>query len=219
MPRPLVKVCGLTTLEDARYCAGLGADYLGFIQHPESPRYVSPAAAREMLSWIYGAQGVGVFVNRSADEVNAACEAAGFAFAQLHGDEPPHVAQAVTVPVIKAIRVFHDASSEQLRWAIDPYLDHVHAILLDTHSTSLWGGTGESFSWRLARDLSRDLADRGVPLLLAGGLTPGNVVEAVETMRPAGVDVSSGLESSPGVKDFEKVQAFFDALSVFDDAA
>ena len=79
------------------------------------------------------------------------------------------------MPVIKAIRVFHDESSEQLRWAIDPYLDHVHAILLDTHSTSLWGGTGESFNWRLARELSADLAGEGVPLFLAGGLTPANV--------------------------------------------
>lgn len=218
MPRPLVKICGLTTLEDARFCAGLGADYLGFIQHPESPRYVAPEAAREMLSWIYGAKGVGVFVNRTAAEVNAACETAGFAVAQLHGDEPPEVVEAVTVPVIKALRVMHDASVEQLRGALEPYRGKVFGFLLDTHSTSLWGGTGESFNWRLARELSAELAGEDVPLFLAGGLTPANVAEAVVTMRPSGVDVSSGLESAPGVKDFETVAAFFDALSAFDEA-
>lgn len=214
MPRPLVKICGLTTLEDARFCAGFGADYLGFVQHEDSPRYVPPATVREILSWVYGAQGVGVFVNRTAEEVNAACEAAGFALAQLHGTESPETVAAVRVPVVKAIRVAHDASAEQLDAAMAPYEGLVTAFLLDTHATSLWGGTGESFNWRVARDLSTQK-----PVWLAGGLTPENVVRAVETMRPAAVDVSSGLESAPGVKDFDRVAAFFDALAVFDDAS
>ena len=212
MPRPLVKICGLTSLEDARFCAGLGADYLGFVQHPQSPRAIAPEAVREILSWVYGAQGVGVFVNRTADEVNAACETAGFALAQLHGTESPETVAAVRVPVVKAIRVAHDASAEQLDAMMAPYEGLVHAFLLDTHATSLWGGTGESFNWRVARDLTTD-----VPIWLAGGLTPDNVALAVETMRPAAVDVSSGLESAPGVKDFDRVAAFFDALAPFED--
>lgn len=209
--RPKIKICGLTTLEDARYAAGLGADFLGFVQHEASPRYVRPEDAAEIIQWIYGAQPVGVFVNRSPGEVNAACEAAGFAYAQMHGTESVEACRAIDRPIIKAFRVMHDASAEQLRWAMEPYRDVAELFLLDTAHTSLWGGSGESFNWRLARDLSADF-----PLLLAGGLTPENVGEAVETMRPWGVDVSSGVEASPGVKDFDKMAAFFDALS--DDA-
>jgi len=205
--RPHVKICGITTLEDARFCAGLGADFLGFIQHPESPRYVSPERALEIIGWVYGAKPVGVFVNVAPEEVNAACETAGFAYAQLHGHETPDECARVDRPVIKAFRVLHDASSEQLRASMEPYREVAELFLLDTHATNLWGGTGESFNWRLARELSNDF-----PILLAGGLSPDNVREAVDTMRPWGVDVSSRLESSPGSKDFEKVQAFFDAL-------
>jgi phosphoribosylanthranilate isomerase len=205
--RPQVKICGITSLEDARFCAGLGADFLGFIQHPESPRYVAPERAREIIGWVYGAQPVGVFVNSPPDVVNAICAGAGFTHAQLHGNESPEECARITVPVIKAFRVLHDASAEQLRGAMEPYRDVAALFLLDTHATDLWGGTGESFNWRLARELSAEFT-----LILAGGLHAGNVREAVETMRPWGVDASSRLESEPGVKDFAKVQAFFDAL-------
>ena len=206
--RPKIKICGLTTLEDARFAAGLGADFLGFVQHEASPRYVSPEKAAEIIGWVYGAQPVGMFVNTTPDAVNAACEAAGFAYAQLHGTESVEDCQQIDRPVIKAFRVMHDASAEQLRAAMEPYRDVVELFLLDTAHTSLWGGSGESFNWRLARDLSADF-----PLLLAGGLTPENVAGAVETMRPWGVDVSSGVESEPGIKDFDRLSAFFDALA------
>lgn len=206
--RPKIKICGLTTLEDARFASGLGADFLGFVQHEASPRFVRPEAVAEIVGWIYGAQAVGVFVNKTPDEVNAACETAGFAYAQLHGTESVEDCRAIDRPIIKAFRVMHDASAEQLRAAMEPYRDVAELFLLDTHSTSLWGGSGESFNWRLARDLAADF-----PILLAGGLTPENVAEAVETMRPWGVDVSSGVEASPGVKDFDRMAAFFDALS------
>lgn len=211
--RPKVKICGITRLEDARFCAGLGADFLGFIQHSGSPRYVSPERAREIIGWISGVHAVGVFVNEPPDAVNAACDAAGFAYAQLHGNETVAECEAIDRPIIKAFRVLHDAAAEQLRHVMDPYRDVVEVFLLDTHSTSLWGGTGESFNWRLARELSGDF-----PILLAGGITPGNVVEAVETMRPWGVDLSSGVEESPGIKDFDKLTAFFGALDAFDTA-
>jgi len=207
MNTPRVKVCGITRLEDARFAAGAGADYLGFIQHPESPRYIEPARAREIIGWLHGVEAVGVFVNETAEAVNAACAEAGFTLAQLHGHEPPEVVAAVEVPVIKAFRVQHDAASEQLRALMLDYRDVADYVLLDTHHTSLWGGTGESFNWRLARELAGEFQ-----LFLAGGISAANVREAIETMRPFAVDLSSSVESEPGVKDFGKLMAFFDAF-------
>lgn len=202
-----VKICGITSLEDARFSAGAGADYLGFIQYPGSPRFISPALARTIIEWIHGSTPVGVFVNEDADTINRACAQAGFEMAQLHGHEPPDVVAAVEVPVIKTFRVQHDASSEQLRALMDDYDGVADHFLLDTHHTSLWGGTGESFNWRVARELAS-----AYPLFLAGGISAENVVEAVQTMRPFAVDLSSSLESEPGVKDFDRITAFFDAF-------
>ena len=202
-----VKICGITRLHDARTAAAAGADFLGFIQHEESARYIKPDVAKEIIEWVRGPEPVGVFVNRSADEINATCARVGFTLAQLHGHESPETCAAVEVPVIKAIQVQHDASSEQVRAMVEPYLDVVDFVLLDTHHTSLWGGTGESFNWRVARDLSND-----VDLFLAGGISAENVAEAVQTMRPYAVDLSSSVESEPGVKDLDKLADFFDAF-------
>ena len=202
-----VKICGITRLEDARFCAVAGADFLGFVQHEDSPRYLRPGVAREIIDWVVGPDPVGVFVNADADAVNRACDEAGFRLAQLHGHEPPEVCAAVGVPVIKALHVQHDASSEQLRALAEPYLDVVDFLLLDTHKTSLWGGTGESFNWRVARDLAG-----GADLFLAGGISADNVAEAVQTMRPYAVDLSSSVEAAPGVKDLDKLAAFFEAF-------
>ena len=209
--RPDVKICGITTLQDARYCAGAGADYLGFIQYEGSPRYIAPDLAGDIIEWIHGPEAVGVFVNESAEAVNAAVADADFALAQLHGHEPPELCEEIERPVIKTIHVVHDASSEQLRRLMAPYASHVDYFLLDTHRTNLWGGTGESFNWRLARELSGEF-----PLFLAGGLTPANVEEAVGMMQPQAVDVCSSLEQAPGVKDLAKVDAFFDAVREMD---
>ena len=210
---PKLKICGITELEDARYCAGAGADYLGFIQHEASPRYVDPKQAGEIIEWVHGPQPVGVFVNESASVVNQTAQEAGFQLVQLHGNEPPALCAEVEAPVIKAVRVVHDASSAQLRAVMEPFAEHVDYFLLDTHSTSLWGGTGESFNWRLARELSADF-----PLFLAGGIDAGNVEEAVRTMRPYAVDLSSSLESAPGKKDFEKMERFFETFRSLNDA-
>lgn len=201
------KICGITRLDDARYAAGAGADFLGFIQHPESPRYIAPARAKEIIDWLHGPEPVGVFVNEDADTVNRVCAEAGFTVAQLHGHEPPEVVEAVEVPVIKAFRVQHDASSEQIRALMLDYQGVADYFLLDTHHTSLWGGTGESFNWRLARQLAAEF-----PLFLAGGIRAENVREAIETMRPFAVDLSSSVEMEPGVKDFDKLADFFDAF-------
>ncbi|AEN73741.1 phosphoribosylanthranilate isomerase [Rhodothermus marinus] len=202
-----VKICGITNLEDARYCAAAGADFLGFIQYPESPRYVAPEVAREIIEWIHGPEKVGVFVNATPDAVNRAIEEVGFTMVQLHGTEPPEWCAEIDAPVIKAIHVVHDASAEQLRTLMEPYRPWVTYFLLDTHRTNLWGGTGESFNWRLARELSADY-----PILLAGGIGAHNLEEAVRTMRPLGVDLSSSVEAAPGKKDFDKLARFFEVF-------
>jgi len=202
-----LKVCGITELEDARYLAGAGVDYLGFIQHEDSPRYAPPSLASEIIEWVHGPSPVGVFVNDGARAINEAVEEAGFECAQLHGQEPPHVVQQVECPVIKAIRVRHDASSDQLRTLFERYEETADYFLLDTHDSSVWGGTGESFNWRLARDLSSDY-----PIFLAGGIDAENVRRAVETMRPFAVDLSSSLENRPGEKSFAKIDAFMEAF-------
>ena len=204
--RTRVKICGITRLADARYCAGAGADYLGFVQFEDSPRYVEPRAAKEIIEWVDGVEAVGVFVDETAEAINARCAEVGFTVAQLQGHEPPEVVAAVEVPTIKVFRVQHDASSEQLRALMLPYEGAADYVLLDTHRTSLWGDEGESFNWRLARDLAGEF-----PLFLAGGIDAANVREAIETMRPFAVDLSSSVESAPGVKDFDKLFDFFEA--------
>ncbi|MEM0961287.1 MAG: phosphoribosylanthranilate isomerase [Bacteroidota bacterium] len=201
-----VKICGITRLHDARTAAAAGADFLGFIQYEGSERYIKADVAKEIIGWVAGPEPVGVFVNAPADEVNAACERVGFTLAQLHGHETPETCAAVDVPVIKAVQVHHDASSEQIRAVVEPYLDVVDFVLLDTHHTSLWGGTGESFNWRVARELAGE-----VDLFLAGGISADNVAEAIDTMRPYAVDLSSSVEESPGIKDLDKLADFFDA--------
>jgi len=202
-----LKVCGITDLADARYLAGEGVDYLGFIQHEDSPRYISPSLVRQMLDWLYGPESVGVFVNKSADEVNAVADEAGFDYVQLHGEESPETCAAIDLPIIKAIRVRHDASSDHLRAMMQRYEDQVQHFLLDTHNSSVWGGTGESFNWRLARELSSEYS-----IFLAGGIDAENVERAVQTMRPYAIDLSSGLEDAPGEKSFAKIDAFLDAF-------
>ncbi|HIG74419.1 MAG TPA: phosphoribosylanthranilate isomerase [Bacteroidetes bacterium] len=205
-----VKICGITRLEDARYCAAVGADYLGFIQHEESPRYVDPRTAKEIMEWSVGPEPVGVFVNREAQDVIDTCAAGGFTHAQLHGHETPETCAAVRqagLTVIKSIQVVSDAAAEQILAIAEPYRGSVDHLLLDTHHTSLWGGTGESFNWRLARQVAREWE-----LFLAGGISAENVAEAIQTMRPFAIDLSSSLEESPGVKDFDKLADFFDAF-------
>jgi phosphoribosylanthranilate isomerase len=166
-----------------------------------------------MLEWLYGPAPVGVFVNKSARFVNDAADTAGFEMVQLHGTETPSTCADIDRPVIKAIRVRHDAASDQLRAIMEPYTDVVDYFLLDTHNSSTWGGTGESFNWRLARDLSSEF-----PLFLAGGIDASNVERAIHTMRPYAIDLSSGIESAPGQKSFEKIDDFLAAFRAANDA-
>jgi phosphoribosylanthranilate isomerase len=202
-----VKICGITTLEDARYCAAAGADYLGFIQYPGSPRFVEPALAREIIEWVYGPETVAVFVNAGADEVNRTADAAGFSIVQLHGDELPALCAEIDRTLIKALRIRPGETADAVRSRLDPYAGIADFFLLDTHHAGQWGGTGRRFDWEIARALAADF-----PIFLAGGIDAGNVADAVRTVQPYAVDLSSSVEAEPGVKDFDKLSAFFDAF-------
>jgi phosphoribosylanthranilate isomerase len=205
--RTLVKICGLTTLEDARFAAGALADFLGFIFYPDSPRYIDPAKAGAIINWLEGPQKVGVFVNQPLDDVNSIAKQTGIDMVQLHGNESPDYCSLVEKPVIKVFHITNEKNAEQLKDEIKPYLDRVDYLLFDSKTDELWGGTGQTFDWSILNDIKKEK-----PFFLSGGLHPGNVDEAVRGVQPTGIDLSSGLEDSPGLKDFDKVEQFFDVM-------
>ena len=204
---PKLKICGITRLEDARFCAAAGADYLGFIQHEKSPRYVDPDRAKQIIDWVHGPQAVGVFVNASADTVNRTASEAGFALVQLHGDETPELCAAIDPPVIKALRVRKGWTAGEVRRALIPYAGVAEYFLLDTYSEAAHGGTGEPFDWPAAGGLGDEFK-----IFLAGGLGVVNIGAAVSAVRPFAVDLSSSVESEPGKKDLDKLADFFESF-------
>ncbi len=225
----IVKVCGITNVDDALASVDAGADLLGFIFYPKSPRYVTVERAREIVGVVsrqstvgsgqsaVGSSGlstfdfrlttplrtVGVFVNETPEMMLDALNAAGVDYAQLSGDEPVESLQALAGRGYKAAR--QAAGAEMLAAWIDghPAPDGMPDLLLDAHHATLYGGSGLRADEALAARLARRCR-----LLLAGGLTPDNVAEAVRAVRPWGVDVSSGVEAAPGRKDHAKVRAF-----------
>lgn len=218
-----VKVCGLTNLADARAAARAGADLLGFIFYPASPRYVSPEAVRDILGRLraegLSVVGVGVFVNERPERVAGLLEYCGLQLAQLHGEEAPAdlgLSHGMATPLggraYKALRPPSADAARQLaaRYALPAPLrgdDRLPAFLLDTYRPDQRGGTGQTGDWALAAGLAGRYA-----LLLAGGLSPANVVEALRQVRPWGVDVSSGVERAPGHKDHGALRAFIEAV-------
>ena len=209
--RPRIKICGITSLADARFCAGAGADMLGYIQYARSPRYIAPQEVAAITAWIHGPKSVGVFVDEDVETVNHVAELAGFDIVQLHGEESPAFCRRVSRPVIKAFRVGPGMSSDQLSQTVAAYEEVADRVLLDTWHPSLHGGTGQTFDWSRAQSLRTDR-----PLILSGGLSPENILEAVQSIRPWGIDLSSSLESSPGHKDFDRVGGLFAALESLD---
>lgn len=199
MSRVRVKICGITRLEDALLAASLGADALGFNLWPGSKRHVDADAARAIVDRLPPlVTAVGVFVDQPPTTVMALAAAAGVQVVQLHGDESWEDVNGYPIPALKALRL---AGPESLA---DLHRYRVRGFLLDAPSPG-YGGSGARCDWALARQVAAQ-----VPVLLAGGLTPENVAEAVRTVRPWAVDVASGVESAPGVKDPDKLRRFLE---------
>ncbi len=222
-----VKICGITNLEDAEVALRAGADLLGFILYPKSPRYVEPAQVQEILralrlkleDWrpapnsISNLQSspftppryVGVFVNEPAARIKEIMTVTGLDYAQLHGDEPPTALAALAGVAYKALR---PADHAQALAEAEAYASLGPTTgprwLIDAYDPHAYGGTGKRADWTTAAQLARQYPG----LLLAGGLTPDNVAAAVAAVRPWGVDVASGVEAEPGRKDHGKVEAF-----------
>jgi phosphoribosylanthranilate isomerase len=204
MNKVKLKICGITSVKDARAAVECGAEYLGFNFYSKSPRYIAPAAAREIIGQMPAEIiSAGIFVNvPTPEEVRDVLAACGAQLAQLHGDESPDYCRAVGPDrVIKALRAGNDFDVN----SVTEY--PASAILLDAFDKHLYGGTGKTANWDLARE-----AARRVRLFLAGGLSPDNVAEAIRAVEPFAVDVNSGVETAPGEKDHAKLQRLKAAL-------
>jgi phosphoribosylanthranilate isomerase len=197
-----IKICGIKTISDALAAMDAGADLIGFNFYPKSPRYIEVGRCRDIMSVMrkYGHMTyVGVFVNASVATICSTMETLGLSLAQLHGDETPEMLAVLNGKAFKAFR------------GVPPSLDgfvreEAPALLVDASVKGAYGGTGVIADWDRAAELARQY-----PLLLAGGLTPENVSEAVSQVQPWGVDVASGVESAPGEKDAGKMKAFVQA--------
>lgn len=205
-----IKICGVTAPADALLAVGCGADAIGLNFHRGSPRFVTESAAREIVAAVGSrAAVVGVFVNASPEAVADLCGRLGVARVQLHGDEPAEDASRIRLWRMKAVRAAHVQELDALR-------DYpCEAFLLDSAGPGEYGGTGRELPWdrlsgKFAGVLSFPGSAAGKPWILAGGLTPENVGRAIAAARPFGVDVASGVESSPGRKDPSKVAAFIE---------
>ncbi|MBX3413844.1 MAG: phosphoribosylanthranilate isomerase [Pirellulales bacterium] len=205
-----IKICGVTNTDDGRLAAEAGADAIGLNFYSPSPRSVTPERAAEIAdSMPDGVLRVGVFVNATLDEIESICDRVTLDAIQLHGDEPPEFLAALTrLPVVRAFRLGEEGP------------DHIHTylaecqeldcsprlVLIDSHQVGQFGGTGATADWNAVADLGAMLAERAI--VLAGGLTPDNVAEAIDTVHPAAVDTASGVEREPGHKDPLRVRAF-----------
>ncbi|MGH9345737.1 MAG: phosphoribosylanthranilate isomerase [Vicinamibacterales bacterium] len=202
----IAKICGITRPADALHAVRHGATALGFVFWPHSPRYVSPGRAADIIRALPGTvTAVGVFVNQPIDEIGRIATASGITTIQLHGDEPPAYAAAIGRAVWRAVSLV-DVNGTVSEWPAET------TILVDAHDPARRGGTGRAVDW----DKAASIACRR-RIVLAGGLTPDNVQQAIAAVRPFGVDVSSGVEEAPGVKDLDKVARFLErALAAFD---
>jgi phosphoribosylanthranilate isomerase len=192
-----IKICGITRIEDALCAAESGADAVGFIFHEASPRYIDPERAKEIVTALCGRiTTVGVFVNRKAQEVERTAGECGLDLIQLHGDESPDYCRYF--PSGRVIKTVFPRTPEGLR-AFDLYA--VRALLVDARDVARYGGTGKRADWTLAATLAKRH-----PLILAGGLNEKNVGEALAAVAPQAVDINSGCEKAPGVKDHERLR-------------
>ena len=201
-PPVKVKVCGTTRLKDALLAVECGADAIGFIFYKKSPRYITVKTAKDICAKLPPfVHRVGVFVNETTEKINRIADRCGLDAVQLHGDESPAFCKKIKRRVIKAVRVKDAASLKEMsHYKVDGFL-------LDTYQKDQWGGTGKVFDWELASSPKKYGS-----VIIAGGLNPHNVKAAIKKVQPYGVDVSSGVEQSPGKKDPKKVKAFLKAV-------
>jgi phosphoribosylanthranilate isomerase len=194
-----VKICGITNPDDAQVAVEAGADMIGLIFYPPSPRYVTPACARKIVEQLPPeVLAVGVFVNETAETITQVAEVSGIEKAQLHGDEAPSICAALALPVIKAFRFTRHVRPEMMAG-----YTMVDAFLVEGFHEKLYGGGGAMANWQQVATL------HGYGrIILAGGLTPENVGQAIRVAQPYAVDVGSGVEVSPGQKDRQKVRVF-----------
>ena len=197
-----VKICGITSLKDAEMAVNYSVSAIGMIFCPDSRRYVDPTKVEQWIERIPDSvKKVGVFVNEQIDTINNITRQLKLEFIQLHGDESPEFCNGIIRPVIKVFRVGDDFDAIVL----NEY--DVHGFLFDTYKKGNPGGTGTRFNWDLIANLKTE-----TPIILSGGLTPENVLNGIEAVNPAAVDVNSGVESVPGVKDEEKIKELFSIL-------
>ena len=198
-----IKICGIKTVKDALAAMEAGADLIGFNFYPKSPRYIDVGICRDIMS-VMRKHGhvtyVGVFVNASVEEVYATIETCGLGLAQLHGDETPEMLSALNGKAFKAFRGIPSDITGYER-------NDAPVLLVDAAVKGVYGGSGVTADWSAAAELATKY-----PLLLAGGLTPENVADAVRQVKPWGVDVASGVESEPGKKDASTMKAFVQAV-------
>ncbi len=215
-----VKICGITNLEDALVAVEAGADAVGFVFYEKSPRSVEPGRVREIVSQMPDRiEKVGVVVNETEDRICAIADDAGLTAVQMHGDdEDPHVADLVVkkrkLKILVGVPMRHPTPEG---WAMMWTPENIHAFLADSGSSVKPGGTGESFDWTSSVKTLSTIKTLG-NLVVAGGLTPENVGQAIAILQPWGVDVSSGVEAKPGKKDPDKVRAFVKAVREADKA-
>ncbi len=205
-----IKICGITNIEDARKSIELGADALGFVFYEKSPRKITKEKAREIITSIQdpesSIQPVGLFVDELEEKVNEIASYCNFNILQFHGDETPDYCKKFPQKIIKAFRIRDKESLVDIpKYEVDYYL-------LDAYSEELPGGTGRTFNW----DLAKEAKEFGKPIILSGGLNPENIIEALKKVSPFGVDVSSGVEASPGKKDLTKLEEFIAKVKGFE---
>jgi phosphoribosylanthranilate isomerase len=199
-----VKICGITNYEDALIAVESGAHALGFI-FAESPRRIPPESARSIIRRLPPfIKSIGVFVDETPEKINEIVSRCGIDLIQLHGKESPEICEQLMPHVIKTISVKDDSAVKD----IPAYRGKVRGLLLDTYSEKMAGGTGKTFNWNLAIKIR----EMGIPIILAGGLKPSNVVAAISIVRPYAIDVNSGVEEKPGKKDHALIRALFDKI-------
>ncbi len=210
--RTRIKVCGMTDMAEANGLVAAGVDALGFIFVEASPRNINPEKARKLVAALPPfVDAVGVFVDQDLEVVNEIAEYCGLTMVQLHGAESPQYCEAVDVRVVKTFSIRSDAEVCETNPYFDPYLEVVSGILLDTFHEKLAGGSGQTFDWELTKKCHPT-----VPLILAGGLNPENIADAIRQVRPFAVDVNSGVETSPGVKDIGAVERLVESMRATD---